>query len=99
LQNIHTGAYFITAKFFAMKVSENLSILFFLETNEASQNGQTPIYIRITVNGQRKEFSTDNKIDPALWDHCASRVNGKKPRILAINNQLTHARLTWKGII
>jgi Arm DNA-binding domain len=75
-----------------MKVSENLSILFFLETNEASQNGQTPINIRITVNGQRKEFSTGIKIDPALGDHCASRVNGKKSRILAINNQLTQAK-------
>ncbi len=75
-----------------MKVSENLSILFFLETKEASQNGKTPIYIRITVNGQRKEFSTGIKIDLALWDHSASRVIGKTPPILAINNQLTQAK-------
>jgi integrase len=75
-----------------MKVAENLAILFFLETKEASQDGLTPIYIRITVSGQRKEFSTGIKIDPANWDHATNRVIGKGSQILHINNQITQAK-------
>jgi hypothetical protein len=70
-------ASFVHLKIFdAMRVSENLSILFLLEKSEMSKDGRAPIYARITLNGQRKEISLGIKIFPEQWDQESSRVSG-----------------------
>ena len=35
------------------------------------------IYLRITVNGERSEISTDRKISPGTWNKVSERVNGR----------------------
>ncbi|WP_162618650.1 Arm DNA-binding domain-containing protein [Pedobacter yulinensis] len=44
-----------------MKVNENLSILFYLNTPKKSRDGLVPIYVRITVDGKKDEFSSGKK--------------------------------------
>ncbi|RPI70127.1 MAG: hypothetical protein EHM47_12695 [Ignavibacteriales bacterium] len=41
------------------------------------KNGEVPIYLRITVNGERSEISTNRKVDPELWDKASQRVTGR----------------------
>ena len=51
-----------------MKVNENLSILFYLNTPKKSKDGLVPIYGRITIDGKKDEFSSGKKLDPEHWD-------------------------------
>jgi hypothetical protein len=75
-----------------MKVSENLAVLFMVEKSLMSKEGLAPIYARITINGQRKEFSLGTKTLPDQWDGEACRVIGKSSEALQINGQITQAK-------
>lgn len=51
-----------------MKVNEGLSVLFWLRRSKATNDGMTPIYVRITVNGGCDVFSSGKKIAPEYWN-------------------------------
>jgi len=51
-----------------MKINEELSIIFWLKREKASKDGRVPIYVRVTVNGQKDGFSSGKKILPDHWD-------------------------------
>jgi hypothetical protein len=57
-----------------MKVSENLSIIFFVERPEMSKDGRAPIYARITLLGRRSELSLGMRIFPDRWDKLNNRI-------------------------
>jgi integrase len=62
-----------------MRVSENLSILFLIEKTALSRkDGRAPIYVRITLDGQRSEISLGMRINPQLWDQKSGRINGQR---------------------
>jgi hypothetical protein len=44
------------------------SILFYLKRSKLNKKGEAPIYIRITINGERSETSIKRSIDPARWN-------------------------------
>jgi hypothetical protein len=63
-----------------MKSAEISPSSFFGMNKEATQE-RTPIYIRITVCGQGKEWSTGIKIDPFLRIKKVGRLKGRSPAI------------------
>ena len=50
-------------------------ILFYLKRTKLLKNGEAPIFMRITVNGERAEISTHRSIDPKLWDQKKEKNN------------------------
>ncbi len=44
------------------------SILFFIKKSKLNKKGEAPIYLRITVNGERAETSVKRSIDPDRWN-------------------------------
>ena len=44
------------------------SILFFIKKSKLNKKQEAPIYLRITVNGERAETSIKRRIDPAKWN-------------------------------
>ena len=46
----------------------DLSILFFRNKGQVDKKGLIPIYLRITVNGECAEISTNRKIELSKWD-------------------------------
>jgi site-specific recombinase XerD len=54
---------------------------FLLRTGK-TRNGKTPIYCRITVNGQRIEFSVKRSVAPKLWDNGRVKGNSEESRTL-----------------
>lgn len=74
-----------------MKVNENLSILFYLNTPKKSKDGLVSIYVRITVDGKKDEFSSGKKIDPGYWD---AKIGAGKdcPDQNAINSYITKTK-------
>ena len=52
-------------------------------------NGEAPIYLRITINGERSEITTGRVINPNNWDKSAERVIGRSEEARTINAVLT----------
>jgi len=52
------------------------------------QSGDMPIYLRITVDGQRAEVAVSRKFDPSRWDTHLGRAIGTKADVKALNSYL-----------
>ena len=81
-----------------MKVNDNLSILILPEKPEMNTNGEAPIYIRITVCGQRKELTLGARIKPEKWDYENEKPKGISPADLKINSLITAARAKLENL-
>lgn len=66
----------------------NFSLLFYMKKQKNYVKGPAPIYMRITVNGQRAEITTGRDCDPAKWNPQAGRANGTKEEIKTFNSFL-----------
>lgn len=62
-----------------------ISVLFYAKKSKAKSNDQVPVYLRITVNGKRSEFSTGKNVDPSKWNPEISRLKGNSEEARAIN--------------
>jgi len=65
-----------------------LSLLFFLRKPKNYQSGDMPIYLRITVDGQRTELAVSRKFDPDRWDAGTGRAIGTKADCRTLNAYL-----------
>jgi site-specific recombinase XerD len=66
----------------------NFSLLFYLKKPKNYQNGPMPVYLRITVNGQRAESASGRECLPSLWNSTAGRFKGTKEEIKSFNAYL-----------
>ncbi|MDY0090857.1 MAG: site-specific integrase [Flavobacteriaceae bacterium] len=69
-----------------MKAKITLHI--YAKTTKANTAGQLPIYIRLTVNGQRFEYSTKKFIDKSKWSPELSKMKGSSEEAKTLNNYL-----------
>ncbi|MCC8427216.1 site-specific integrase [Mucilaginibacter sp. UR6-11] len=75
-----------------MKVNEDLSILFWLWRQKTSKDGMAPIYVRITVKGDRDGFSSGKKIHPDYWDEETASATWACPDGKLINSYIAKTR-------
>ena len=52
------------------------SMIFFIKRTKLLNNGEAPIYLRITVNGLRGEMAIFRSILPEMWDSAKGRAKG-----------------------
>lgn len=64
------------------------SLLFYLKKPKHYTTGPTTIYVRITINGKRAEFSTGRECNPERWNSSAGRSMGSKADAKALNSYL-----------
>ena len=69
-------------------VRSSFSILFFIRASKARKNGNVPIEVMITVNGERNSFSTGKQIAIEKWDKTKQQVKGKDQETQNLNNYL-----------
>lgn len=69
-------------------LEKSFSLLFYLKKPKNYLKGNTPIYLRITVDGIPKEISTGRQCDPDKWNANAGRVNGTKEDVKSLNAYL-----------
>ncbi len=63
----------------------NFSMLFYLKKPRNYKCGPAPIYLRITVEGNRSEMTTGRAVEPARWNRKTGRASGTKEDIRAFN--------------
>lgn len=66
----------------------DLSILFVLRNAQVDKKGKSPIYLRITVNGERAEISAGRKIESNKWDSKLQRAKGRLEAARTLNDYL-----------
>jgi hypothetical protein len=69
-------------------VSQNLKILFFLKKGKRTNEKSLPIYVRVTVNGERAEWTTQRHWDPCKWSKPNGRAIGNKEEPKSLNQYL-----------
>lgn len=66
----------------------NFSMLFYLKKQKNYTSGSAPIYLRITVDGQRSEVTANRECEPEKWNSHAGRAVGTKESIKSLNAYL-----------
>ena len=61
---------------------------FYVKESKKDNNGEAPIYLRITINGERAEISTNRRINSANWDIGSERIAGRSEMARTINAAL-----------
>ena len=65
----------------------NVTMLIYLKSRKNSKN-ENPIYLRLTVNGKRKEISMNRSIDSNKFDKNKQRGKGRSSEIRILNEFL-----------
>ncbi|WP_165026116.1 phage integrase SAM-like domain and Arm DNA-binding domain-containing protein [Dysgonomonas sp. ZJ279] len=68
-------------------------VLFFVKRSRVAKNGESPVFMRITVNGQRIETVVTLSVEPDKWNNLAEKVIGKDRKSQEINSRLDTIRL------
>lgn len=65
-----------------------ITVHIYAKTSKANKRGQLPIYFRLTVNGERFEFSTKKFIEKSKWSVEQSKMKGNSDEARSLNNYL-----------
>jgi site-specific recombinase XerD len=65
-----------------------ITLHFYAKSTKANAAGQFPIYIRITIDGKRLEFSTKKFVDASKWSPELSRMKGNSEDARSLNEYL-----------
>ena len=69
-------------------MSQNFKVLFFLKKGRRRDKNLLPIYVRVTINGKRSEWSIQRSIEPAKWNQQVRRASGSKEEVKILNQYL-----------
>ena len=72
---------------------DSFGVLFFLKKNQLLKNGEAPVSMRITVNGQREEVRTKKSINPALWNQAKECSRGRDKKSRDLNEYIESAKI------
>lgn len=60
---------------------ESMKVLFFIRKSRLKKNGEAPIFLRVTINGQLDEIRIQRSVPLKLWDNVKERSKGKDRRL------------------
>ena len=66
--------------------TNSFSVLSYIRTGKLDKLGNAPIYVRITVNSRRAEFSLKRKVQPKNWCSIRGRVKGSNSKAKSLNH-------------
>lgn len=81
-----------------MRSKDSFRVAFFLRRN-VLKTGESPVFMRITVNGQRAENNIQKSILPSSWDQPKERAKGTSRTALDLNRFIEKARIKVHQIV
>ena len=76
-----------------MNVKQRFSILYFLKNNKRGNDGKSPIYARITIDGLKDEISTGCKANLKHWNKNSKTVTAGDPDFRKVNKKLLQLKV------
>ena len=73
-------------------IRSSFSILFSIRESKVRKNGNAPIEVTITLNGERSYFSTGKTVPFEKWDKTRQQVIGKDEEAKSLNNFIKAVR-------
>jgi site-specific recombinase XerD len=71
-------------------MKNKIVIHFYVKETRRDRNGEAPIYLRITVNGERAEITTNRRVNPEIWDKASEKVAGRSEPARVVNASLNN---------
>jgi site-specific recombinase XerD len=68
------------------------NVLFYIKRTKTLKDGSAPIFVRLTVNGQRAEFGLQKSIIENQWDLANGRAKGQTKGAKDLNSYLDFVR-------
>ena len=65
-----------------------MSILFYAKRAKTTSVGLVPIYLRITIDGQRLEISTKRYVESSKWNSESGKMKGNSEEARSLNSYL-----------
>lgn len=65
-----------------------ITLHFYAKSTKVNANGLLPIYVRLTVDGKRLEFSTKKFVEKSKWSSELSKMKGTTEEARSINSYL-----------
>lgn len=69
-------------------MNKTFKLLFYLKKPKNYATGSMPIYLRITIDGERIELHTKRNCEPSKWNNISGRTIGLKEESKQLNNYL-----------
>lgn len=79
---------FITTKSKCKMKQSTFKILFYLRSNNVNKDGTSAIIVRVSIDGERQDWSTKLACEPERWDGKAGKATGRSSKSFEINNRL-----------
>jgi integrase/recombinase XerD len=79
--------------------NEKITILFIISTARTNQRGLCPLYCRITLNKERKQFNPGILVNPQYWESKLQKVTILEPNHQYINAQLERIQVKIYNIV
>jgi site-specific recombinase XerD len=73
-------------------MGDMIKILFYVRKSKTNAEGQAPVYLRMTANGQRFETATSRYIEPSKWSQETGRALGGTKEAKELNEFLNVLR-------
>ncbi|WP_308600436.1 site-specific integrase [uncultured Dysgonomonas sp.] len=74
-------------------MKQTFNVLFFVRRTKLKKTGDTPIMLRITIEGQLAEIQLKRDVKPNYWNQAKERCTGKDSASLEINRYLESVKL------
>ena len=71
---------------------QTFNVLFFIRKTRTVKSGETPIMLRITIQGQLAEMQLKRTVKPELWSQTKERCTGKDSKSVEVNRYLEFDR-------
>ena len=72
---------------------QTFNVLFFIRKTRTVKSGETPIMLRITIQGQLTEIQLKRTVKPKLWSQAKERCTGKDSKSVEVNRYLESVKL------
>lgn len=72
---------------------QTFNVLFFIRKTKLKKSGETPIMLRITIEGQLTELQLKRDVMPILWNQSKERCTGRDATSMEINRYLESVKL------
>ena len=76
-----------------MVEKNTFSVILFIKRGKLLKNGEAPIFLRITIKGERVDISTNQSIDPEHWNKAKGQIKSGAKDTADRNNYLNNLKL------
>ena len=74
------------------------TLSFLIRVARTNRNGESPIFARITVAGQRAEFNINRTVTPDNWNAAKGIARGRSKKDTELNRYLDSIRVRFSEI-